>query len=133
MALTLREGSYHGGPVMIVLGRDGAQNIVTGEILASGSFLSDAFDVSQVDGFFSLQWGVTGDGTLKVEALCALDGINFHDIADDIAAAQTKTSGIGGVNMDSFTIPPCLQMKLKFSETGGISAIDNVAAILHAR
>lgn len=117
---------------MEVLGINDTPSITTGEIAASGSFTSDAFIARGLEGDATLQWTVTGDGTLKVEALTSNDGTVFNDIADDICTGQTKTSGIGGTNMANFGIAPCDQVKFKFTETGRVNHI-HVTARLRAR
>lgn len=118
---------------MIVLKRDGTPHIATGEILAGGSFLTQAFDASGLEGGYVLQWKVIGDGTMKAEALSSLDGERFLDVNTDICVAQTKITGPegDGVNLADFSVILCNQIKLKFTETGGINPI-TVAAQLRA-
>ena len=114
---------------MEVLGTNDTPSITTGEIAASGSFTSDAFIARGIEGDATLQWTVTGDGTLKIEVLPSNDGVVFNDIVDDIVTGQTKTSGISGTNMIAFGIPPCDQVKFKFTETGGANHIHVVARL----
>lgn len=116
---------------MIKLRNTNTVTISTGTIAASGSYTTEAYDCTELEGFFSLQWTVTGDGTMKAEVLSSNDGVNFSDVNPDITSGQTKTSGSGGVNMDSFTVTPCNQFKIKFTETGTSAAIV-VAARLRA-
>lgn len=108
---------------MIKLRNTNTVTISTGTISASGSYTTDAYDCSELQGYFSLQWTVTGDGTMKAEVLTSNDGVNFNDIESDITTSQTKTSGISGTNMDSFEVAPCNQIKIKFTETGGADTI----------
>lgn len=109
---------------MQVLGKDMDTMIMTtGEIAASGSFTTDAYIARGIEGDATLQWTVTGDGTMKAEVLTSNDGTVFNDIVTDIITGQTETSGIGGTNMVSFGIPPCAFVKFKFSETGGANHI----------
>jgi len=108
---------------MIKLRNTGTVTFATGTISASGSYTSDAFDCNQLSGYFSLQWTVTGDGTMKAEVLTSNDGTTFNDVDSDIITAQAKTSGVSGTNMASFEVTPCNQLKIKFTETGGASSI----------
>ena len=117
---------------MEVLGKNDTPTIETGVIAASGSYTSRAFLARDIEGDATMQWTVTGDGTVKIEVLTSLDGAIFNDIADDIATAQTKTSGVGGTNQAAFGIPLCDQVKFKFTETGGADEI-SVVARLRAR
>lgn len=114
---------------MEVLGIQNTPTIDTGIILSSGTFLSDAFLARDIEGDATLQWTVTGNGTVKIEVLTSNDGIVFNDIADDIAVGQTKDTGIGGTNMAAFGIPLCDQVKFKFTETGGAAAVQAVARV----
>jgi hypothetical protein len=110
---------------MIKLRTTGTTTITSGTISASGSYTSEAYDVTQLQGYFSLQWTVTGDGTMKAEVLSSNDGVTFHDLNADITSSQTKTTGGGsdGKNMASFLVVPCNQIKIKFTETGGANSI----------
>jgi len=110
---------------MIALQRNRVVTISTGVILASGVFTSDAFDVSGVEGFFSLEWVLTGSGTMKAEVLVSNHGVTFHDIEADIIAGQTV-----GTSMKSFTVSPCKQIKIKFTETSAGDTITVVTYLL---
>lgn len=116
---------------MIKLRTTGTVTISSGTIAATESYTTEAYDATQLSGFFSLQWTVTGDGTMKAEVLVSNDGATFLKIDDDIVTGQTKTSGTGGVNMSDFEVTPCNQIKIKFTETGGANTIA-VAARLRA-
>ena len=116
---------------MIKLRNTNTVTISTGTIAASGSYTTDAFDCTELEGYFSLQWTVTGDGIMKAEVLSSNNGSNFSDINPDITSGQTKTSGSSGTNMDSFVVAPCNQLKIKFTETGTSDSIA-VAARLRA-
>lgn len=87
--------------------------ITAGEIEAGGSFTSEAVDVSNLTGKGSLQWAITGSGTVKFEVLVSNDGTTFFDIDTDIA--DSKTAGAGMAAFD-FTI--CNSLKIKITETG---------------
>lgn len=108
---------------MIKLRTTGTVSISTDTIAASETYTTEAYDATQLTGYFSLQWTVTGDGTMKAEVLVSNDGVTFNDIDSDIITGQTKTSGISGTNMKSFTVTPCNQFKIKFTETGGANSI----------
>lgn len=113
----------------IKLGGRGSSLISTGTIAASGSYTTEAFSARELEGFFSLQWTVTGDGTMKAEVLVSNDGVTFVEVDADITTAQTKTSGTGGVNMIDFEVTLCEQFKIKFTETGGANSITVVARL----
>ena len=103
-------------------------------ILAAASSTSDAIDISQVEGFFSLQIAVTGDGTAKFEYLASNDGTTYVTqtaAGDVIASSFTKTSGPGSDGKDIVTFEPelCKFIKIKCSETGGAQAIAVTATI----
>lgn len=103
-------------------------------ILASASSTSDAIDISMVEGFFSLQIAVTGDGTAKFEYLASNDGTTFITqtaAGDVITSGFTKTSGPGSDGKDIVTFEPelCKFIKIKCSETGGAAAIAVTATI----
>ena len=108
---------------MIKLRNTGTVSIATGTIAASGSYTTEAFDCSGLNGFFALQWLVTGDGTMKAEVLVSIDGSTFLEIDADIITAQTKSTGISGNNMTAFEVTPCNQFKIKFTETGGANSV----------
>ena len=108
---------------MVKLRSTGTFTISTGTVAASGSYTTDALDCSGLQGLFSLQWTVTGDGTMKAEVLVSNDGNTFLELDADITTAQVKTSGTSGNNMTDFEVTPCNFMKLKFSETGGANSI----------
>jgi hypothetical protein len=114
---------------MIKLRNTGTVTISTGTISASGSYTTDAYDASSLEGFFSLQWTVTGDGTMKAEVLVSNDGATFHELDADITTAQTKSTGTSGVNMTDFEVTPCNQFKLKFTETGTANSVTVVARL----
>lgn len=94
-------------------------------VLASASYTSSEISCSLIDGYFSLQVEVTGDGTCKFEALPSNDGTNFLDTEPDILTSQTKTTGPAsdGKNFVSFELPACRSFKLKVTETGGVSSV----------
>ena len=84
---------------------------------------SVAVDLREVaqDGTFSLDYYITGDGTLTLEyTLCATKDGTFIESshASDIATGLTKTSGTSG--RDVIPLEPELSpfMKIKVTETG---------------
>lgn len=109
---------------MIKLRVTGTVTISTGTILPSGVYLSDALDASQLSGGFSMQWTITGAGTMKAEVLVSNDGANFHELDADITAAQTA-----GTNMAAFDVTVCNQLKLRFTETAGADSISVTARL----
>jgi hypothetical protein len=86
-------------------------------------------DCAGLEGFFSLQWTVTGTGTMKAEVLVSNDGSTFLELDADITSTQTASTGTGGVNMTDFEVTPCNFMKIKFTETGGATAAVVVARL----
>ena len=98
-------------------------------IAASGSETSEVISGVGMDGYFSLQVQITGDGTAKFEVLSSNNGVDFLDINSDILASQTKSTGPGsdGKNMASFTLVPSMAFKIKVTETGGAQGITPTA------
>lgn len=97
-----------------------------GSSVASSSYAeSEAISGVGLDGYFSLQWTITGDGTAKFEVFSSNNGTDFMDVNADIITGQTKTTGPSGdgKNMTSFVIIPCVMFKIRVTETGGASAI----------
>lgn len=98
-------------------------------VAASASLISEKINLMDLAqyGFFSLQLTVTGDGMAKVEYLCSNNGSDFIKPvgADDIVSGFTKTSGPNsdGKGFYSFYPEPCGWMKIRVTETGGVSAI----------
>lgn len=103
----------------------------TREIVASGSLISQAFKLgsySDVQGWFSLQVVLTGDGTGKFQASVSNDNSNFiisDDASDDIVSAHTKISGPGADGIQIYQFSPVLAqwIKIKVTETGGANSI----------
>jgi len=91
-------------------------------ILASASDTSDAIELWRYrpDGYFSLQWTITGTGTAKIEYNVSHDGTNYQEPvgATDIATGQTA-----GTNSASFTPIIAPYIKIKVTETGGANAV----------
>jgi hypothetical protein len=114
---------------MIKLRNTNTVSISSGTITASGSYTTEAYDCIELIGYFSLQWTVTGDGTMKAEVLVSDDGSTFLELDPDITTGQTKSTGTSGVNMTDFIVTPCNQFKIKFTETGAASAIVVVARL----
>jgi hypothetical protein len=99
---------------MLKLRSTGTVSISTGTISASGSYTTDPFDCTGLQGFFSLQWTVVGTGTMKAEVLVSNDGSTFTEVDADICTAQAA-----GTSISSFEVTPCNQMKIKFTELSG--------------
>lgn len=88
--------------------------------------------VEKLNGFFSLQLGVTGDGTVKAEYLLSNEPKPSTTLTDadwvtpssasDIVTAHTKTSGTSGVDLYSFSPPLANHMALKFTNTSSSAA-----------
>lgn len=100
-------------------------------IAASGnaSQPGEAIDLQRFaqNGFFSVQYLITGDGTAKIEYNLSNDGATFIEpsSATDIGSSLTKTTGPGSNGKDILSFSPELArwMKLKVTETGGAQAV----------
>ena len=98
-------------------------------IALSQNAASDIIELNRYvsNGYFSLQYYVTGDGTVKFEYQLSNDGVNFVEpsSASDIASSITKTSGPGsdGRDLVSFSPPPAAYMKIVATETGGANSV----------
>ena len=97
------------------------------EIAAGGNAVSDAINLQGIDGYFSIQVALTGDGTAKFEYLMSNNNSDFLEpsSASDIATGHTKTSGPGADGKDIYAFDPDLAkfMKIKVTETGGANTI----------
>jgi hypothetical protein len=101
------------------------------EIAASGSLTSQAFKLgsySDVQGWFSLQIALTGDGTGKFQASVSNDKSNFiisDDASDDIITAHTDESGPGADGIQIYQFSPVLAQWLRIvvTETGEADSI----------
>jgi len=96
----------------------GARTITKNTSVTSGAF--DLKEVAQ-DGIFSIEYLITGDGTVKIEyLLCSTATGTFVEpsTAVDIASGLTKTSGTSGQDIITFNPELAPFMKLKVTETG---------------
>ena len=89
------------------------------------SMVVDLRDIAQ-DGIFSVEYIVSGDGTVKIEYnVCSTrEGLFFEpSSASDIASGLTKTSGPGSDGHDFKSFGPELTsfLKIKVTETGTVS------------
>jgi len=77
-------------------------------------------------GNFSVQYLITGDGTLKLEYNLSNDGATYVEPtgASDIGSSLTKTTGPGGDGKDILSFNPMLAryLKIKATETGTAQA-----------
>lgn len=100
-------------------------------IAASGnsSQPAQAIDLQRyaANGFFSLQYLITGDGTAKIEYNLSNDGSTWLEpsSATDIGSSLTKTTGPGADGKDILSFSPELArfLKIKVTETGGANAV----------
>ena len=104
-------------------------------VVKSGTYTSSAIDLSNVRGYFSLYYAITGDGTAKFEYLFSSDDSTFLEPSggSDVATGLTKTSGPGADGKDVTAFSPFMwgkRMKIKVTETGGVNSI-TVTAILN--
>lgn len=100
-------------------------------ILASGnsSQPGEGIDLQRFaqNGFFSVQYLITGDGTAKIEYNLSHDGATYIEPtgSTDIGSSLTKTTGPGSDGKDILTFSPELSrfLKIKVTETGGAQSI----------
>ena len=101
-------------------------------VAKSGNLISQAFKLgsySDVQGWFSLQIALTGDGTGKFQWGVSNDNTNFifrsDDPTKDIVTAHTKSSGPGTDGIMIYQFSPVLSqwLKIKVTETGGANSI----------
>lgn len=88
-----------------------------------------------LEGFFSLQVELTGNGTGKFEYSISNDGetyITQTATADQIVSGFTKTSGPGGDGKDIITFEPEVTKKMKIvcTETGTSNSVTVTATLL---
>lgn len=98
-------------------------------LAASGVFTSPAVDLARfnTEGFFSLQFNLTGSGTAKVEFIISNNDVDYIEPtgASDILSAFTSASGPGANGKDIFSFSPPLArfLKLRVTETGGANGV----------
>lgn len=110
-------------------------NAVT--ISASGNSSSQKIDLRSLacEGFFSLQYAITGDGTCKFEYNLSNEDEATTMIepssATDIGSSLTKTSGPGSNGIDLLSFSPELArwLLIKCTETGGANSVTITAWI----
>lgn len=95
-------------------------------VSAGGSATSGAVDISNARGYFSIQYAVTGDGTLKLTYQLSNDAITWitPSSATEIATGLTKTSGPGSNGKDIVTFSPEMAKYIQIvaTETGGANS-----------
>jgi hypothetical protein len=96
---------------------------------AGGSLDSSIFDMTTREGECRLQYEVTRDGVVKVEAVETINGADFPDLPVELATGLTKTSGDGNgkgfIDLGGDTEPVirlCKSSIFRITETGGVSA-----------
>ena len=91
-------------------------NLFAAEALGiSGNAESSMIDLSYSSGSCQLQYAITGSGTVEIEALESVDGINY--ITNGTPLGSTLT-GSGFVSYDAAGIP---YVKFKITEDGGVA------------
>lgn len=96
----------------------GARTITKNTSVTSGAI--PLMEIAQ-NGIFSLEYLITGDGTVKIEyLLCSTEHGTYIEpsTATDIASGLTKTSGSSGQDIISFNPEMAPWLKLKVTETG---------------
>ena len=103
-----------------------AESIASG---ASSSQPAEGIDLQRFaqNGFFSLQYLITGTGTLKLEYNLSLDGATYIEPtgSTDIGSSLTATTGPGSDGKDILTFSPELAryLKIKATGSGGSAAV----------
>lgn len=94
-------------------------------LVGSQIVYSNSIDITNLRGYFGAQWAITGTGSIKIEVLSSINGLDFLDVNSDVATNQTSTSGPGGngKNAVSFTLIPCSLFKFKLTELSGLATI----------
>jgi hypothetical protein len=119
------EGNVERGmspPTVLTLRPYGVVKIFDAVSIAASAYSeSSIIVVSGLDGYFSLQWTITGLGTAKIEVYNSINGVDFLDLSTDIATAQIVTSGPGanGKNAASFSVMLSSLIKIRVTETAG--------------
>jgi hypothetical protein len=90
-------------------------------ILASGSFPSDPVKVSYADGFFSVEYVMTGTGTAKIEYLISSN--KAGPFITPASASDIATGITVGSDIVSFAPELGKWMKIKVTETGGANPV----------
>lgn len=80
---------------------------------------SDAMKVINTDGYFSLQWKITGAGTVTFYVFTSNDNATFLNVNPTIASAQTVSTGVSGANMAEVIMVPAKFCKIQASVTVG--------------
>lgn len=96
-------------------------------VAAGSAYTSSSINVSNAEGYFSLQLTVTGDGTAAIGYQVSNDGSVFAtpEGVSDIIIGFTKTSGGGGDGNAIEQITPEFGRYIRFivREAGGTSGI----------
>ena len=96
------------------------------------SFTSDIVYIGDAQGIFSLQYDISGGGTVKLEYLISLDETNYIEpsSASDIATGLTASSGPGGDGQDIVSFTPILGEYLKIRATESDASATTVTVYL---
>ena len=98
----------------------------SGTIAANGTYTSDAINLQNRTGIFSIHYTVGGTGTCKLEYLVSADGTTYVEpsTASDIATGKTA-----GNYADPFEPLLAPFIKIKATETGGANSITVVGHV----
>ena len=104
------------------------------EIDASGSYTTSVIDLAQTRGYFSIQYEITGDGTLILSYTMSNDGTNYllPSGSSTIATGLTKTSGPGGDGKDILPFTPPVAKFIKFVATETSTTDSATITMYHA-
>jgi len=93
----------------------------TETIAASGSATSESQNLSRSIGYQSLQYEVTGSGTVSFTFQVSNDGVTFSTPPDAVAIISGITAGTGLAPIELTTI--ARYMKIIATETGGADSV----------
>lgn len=96
------------------------QLLASESIDASGDATTGIVKLSHTTGKTGLQYEITGDGTIKIEALESINGIDYITNGTEVATGLTKTPGKGLVAHDAGVNR---FIKFKVTETGGANGV----------
>lgn len=107
----------------------------TATVAASGSYTPVTFNLSQVDGCFSVQFQVSGDGAGKMVYALSNDGVSYRipEGATDIFTDITSSSGgaSGGIVFDDFEPEFAKYLQIGIWETAGANPISVTATVAY--
>ena len=124
LAVLLLPFNGFGGDGQVQMSVTTALDAVT--VALSTTQTSSVIDLANVRGYFSVQYLITGDGTITLSYTLSNDGSTYllPSADSDIATGLTKTSGPGSDGKDIIMFNPSIArfMKITATETGGANS-----------